>query len=457
MNRTKTLAEILKYSVIAILVLLPFHAVLTTWLGSNFGHLDAWRIWKELLIALMVPGALYLVYRTHPKKDLGWVLRDERLRDWFRRNRLIALILAYVALHLLLGGLALAGNRVNVTALIYALLINLRFLVFFVLVMAIAAKTNLKTHWKKLLLWPALVVIIFGLLQQFVLPPDFLRHFGYGPDTIPAVQTVDEKLEYRRVQSTLRGANPLGAYLLVVITALAVLLIEARTIKKTATKIPPNTYYLLLTTTLLVLFLTYSRSAWLGTLLSLTALGFWSLRRARVRRWAALGAVIFTVTFGATVWILRDNDRLQNTLFHSDETSQSSESSNTGRARALQTGLADVIKEPFGRGPGTAGPASVRGDQPARIAENYYLQIAQEVGLLGLALFVAINIYVASALWQRREDPLALILLASLAGLTLINILSHAWTDDTLSLIWWGLAGIALAPAIMQRKGLQKK
>ena len=25
-------------------------------------------------------------------------------------------------------------------------------------------------------------------------------------------------------------------------------------------------------------------------------------------------------------------------------------------------------------------------------------------------------------------------------------MLSHAWTDDTLAYVWWGLAGIAMAP-----------
>jgi len=219
---------------------------------------------------------------------------------------------------------------------------------------------------------------------------------------------------------------------------------------------PHISYFIFHISAALVLFLTYSRSAWLGTLLSLAALGFWALRRARLRRWAALAVIVATMTFGATVWILRDNDRLQNTLFHSDETSQSSESSNTGRARALQTGLADAIKEPLGRGPGTAGPASVRNDQPARIAENYYLQIAQEVGLIGLALFVAINIFIARALWQRRTDPLALFLLATLLGLTLINLLSHAWTDDTLSLIYWALAALALTQTAFQEPKSRK-
>jgi hypothetical protein len=47
--------------------------------------------------------------------------------------------------------------------------------------------------------------------------------------------------------------------------------------------------------------------------------------------------------------------------------------------------------------------------------------------------------------------------LASLIGISVINLVSHAWMDDTLSLLWWGLAGIALAPAIIKGKHYEKQ
>jgi O-antigen ligase len=90
----------------------------------------------------------------------------------------------------------------------------------------------------------------------------------------------------------------------------------------------------------------------------------------------------------------------------------------------------------------------VRGE--VRIAENYYLQIAQETGWLGLGLFLAILIAVGWELAKRRRRALAVMLLASLVGISVVNVLSHAWADDTLSLLWWGLAGIALVPAILK-------
>jgi len=55
-------------------------------------------------------------------------------------------------------------------------------------------------------------------------------------------------------------------------------------------------------------------------------------------------------------------------------------------------------------------------------------------------------------LWLRRSDPLALGLFASLMGIGLIGLLSHVWTDDTLAYVWWGLAGIAMAPITKKPK-----
>jgi len=167
-------------------------------------------------------------------------------------------------------------------------------------------------------------------------------------------------------------------------------------------------------------------------------------------------ATILVIGSGALI-AFRNNDHVQNAFFHTDEHSRSADSSNQDRASALKGGLRDIVHEPFGRGPGTAGPASTRNNQGGRIAENYYLQIGQEVGLIGLTVFVAINILVARALWQNRRDILACVLLASLAGLTLVNTLSHAWADDTLSLLWWGLAGMALGSVILKTNNEHKK
>ncbi len=303
-------------------------------------------------------------------------------------------------------------------------------------------KPQIFSSRQKVILWPAAVVVTFGLMQVTILPPDFLAHFGYGANTIPAIQTIDQKLDYQRIQSTLRGANPLGAYLVLIIT-----IATAAAIKFKASR---QRLALLILGALGALLFSYSRSAYLGMCVAIVAVVYWAITSFRGRRLVVMSCLVLSLIGLSSLALLRNNDRFQNILFHTDENSTSGKSSNEGRAAALQGGWRDLSTGPLGRGPGTAGPASAHNDQPARISENYYLQVGQETGWLGLSLLVAIQYAVGRRLWLRRVDPLALGLLASLLGLTLVNLLSHAWGDDTLAWLWWGLTGIALGSAIIQ-------
>jgi hypothetical protein len=417
----------LSWTIAAILVLLPAHALFTTWLGSNFGHLDLFRIWKELVLVLITPVAAWLAWK------------NPKIKDWLLNSWLTRLFAVYVLLHLALGAWAYANYQVSGTALIYALIINLRFIGFFIVCYVVAASCKfLKENWLAILLAPALLVVFFGLIQRFLLPYDFLRHLGYGPSTIPAYQTVDSNIDYRRIQSTLRGANPLGAYLVLVIPAIIL------TIKSTWLKIAG------LAASLLVLFYTYSRSAWIGVLLALMTLIWINKIHVGRLRWIAAAAVGALLIGYGVFLVSNTNQTAQDALFHTSSSSKSSVTSNEKRASALKDGINDVINRPLGNGPGTAGPASFRNsDHLPRVSENYYLQIGQEVGVLGMIILIAINVLVGLELWLRKNQPLAQILLASLVGITFVNLLSHAWADDTISLLWWGFAGICIAPDIL--------
>jgi hypothetical protein len=203
---------------------------------------------------------------------------------------------------------------------------------------------------------------------------------------------------------------------------------------------------------ILVLIFSYSRAAWIGTLLSVSVLAVVSIGGSKMQRLLLpiLGLVVLACV--AAGILLRHNLAFENIFFHTQEYSSIQATSDQGHINALKDGVRDVVHEPLGRGVGTAGPASVYNNNNVRIAENYYLQIAQETGWAGLILFIAINYLVACELWIRREGMLARILLASLVGITFVNLLSHAWTDDTLAYIWWGLAGVAIAPIITDRQ-----
>lgn len=431
----------LKYTVLTwvsylsmlIILLVPFHAFLTVWGSTLVGHYTSLRLWKAVLLAVSAVGVMCLLATDH------------KIRKHTLSRRLVWTILAYIGLNLVWGLLAWQQHDVSLEALGYSMIVNLRFLLFFLITWSITLRVaRLTAQWKRLVLVPATLVVAFGLLQAFVLPHDFLRHVGYGPDTIPAYATVNSDSDYYRVFSTLRGANPLGAYLLIPISVLTVLLVGAKRNWRQAA---------LLAGSLVVLFFTYSRSAWIGAALAVGTILFLSLRSAKARQMALTGAGALVAVAAVLVLAFNNNPHFQNLIFHTEDNSTVATSSNDQRASALSNGLSDVRDEPLGRGPGTAGPASYYNDgKEVRISENYFLQIGQETGVLGMALFALINAGVGYLLWLRRRDPLALSLFASLIGITFINMLSHAWTDDTLAYVWWGLAGIAMAAPVIVNK-----
>jgi hypothetical protein len=428
-NTSNKLALYLSWLAGLIMVLVPFHALLTTWIGSNTGHLDAWRIWKDVLLAVVLtPGVMLLAWKSAPVRE--WLLTS-----WV--SRLFAL---YEVLYIGMGAWAILNHRVTASALIYSLIINLRFIAFFLVCLVLASQSGfLRRNWQKIIFIPAAVILIFGLAQWLFLPADFLRHFGYGPNTIPSYQVVDVGSGLVRLQSTLRGANPLGAYLVFIIPLLIF-------IKRTSWRIAFGAL------AIFVLFYTYSRSALIGA--AIAVLVFLAIKNRSIlrSRLAIIIAALLLIAAATAIVGLRSSKQVQDVVLHTSKGSASSVTSNEARLNSIKSALSDIRHHPLGSGPGTAGPASYRNNNKPRIAENYFLQIGQEVGVLGMALFIAINILVARMLWRKREDDLAAALLASLVGLTFINLLSHAWADDTLAYLWWGLTGIALYPAILSSR-----
>jgi hypothetical protein len=431
------LAKILSGIVGVILVLLPFHAFLTVWLSSLVGHYTLLRLWKEFLLVPVALGALYILAIDKTLRQKIWSL-------WLSK-----LILAYSLLLVVCGAIALALNEVTAKAMWYGLLVDLRFLVWFLAVIVLAAKSGwLRQSWQKLLFVPAILVAAFAILQYLILPYDFLRHFGYSQSTIFPYETINHNLQHIRVASTLRGANPLGAYLILPICALAVWLVKEKRQRRDKLMIGFGL--------LLALIFSFSRSAWLGTVLGVLIVVWLSLKSLRLKRklgWAVCAVLLIAAILS---FALRNNLGFENAIFHTDRNSKIAISSNEGHSAAAKAAVKDIAHHPLGSGVGTAGPQSVYNQNRARIAENYFLQIGQEAGVLGMLLFIAICAALAKLLYDKRSDPMALALFASLIGLSLVNLLSHAWSDDTLAYVFWGLAAIALAPAIITDKHKRK-
>jgi hypothetical protein len=408
-----------------IILLIPLHAFLTVSGASLIGHYTLLRLWKEVLLLVCVAGTLYLV------------ITDGKIRAHTLTRRLAWLVIFYIILNIGWGLVALHQHTVTAKAVGYGWIIDLRFLIFFLVTWAVALRTSrLRKNWQWMILVPAAVVVVFGLLEALVLPHDFLTHFGYGPNTIQPYETINHNQHYVRILSTLRGSNPLGAYLLIPISVLTGLIISGRR------SWPYVTLYI---GSWLTLFFSFSRSAWIGAILTVAAVSIQLLDRRHLK--PGLMVVGTLVVLGGVFFAAgHHNQRFENYFQHTQTNSAVKTTSDQGHLTALKSGLHDVLHQPFGRGPGSAGPASVYNNHPPRIAEDYYVQIAQETGWVGLILFLLINAGVGYLLYVRRRDPLAVMLYGSMIGISFINLLSHAWADDTLAYVWWGLAGVAMVP-----------
>lgn len=427
----------LKYSILSwvsglsalVLLLMPFHAFLTVWASSLIGHYTAVRLWKEVILLIVGLGTLLLIAIDH------------KIRSHTLTRRLVWLIFTYVLLNIVYGLFVYSRGDVSLKSFGYGLIVDLRLPLFFLVTWATALRTRrLRYYWQGLVIFGCAGVVAFGLLQAFILPHDFLRHFGYGPNTIAPLETINHNQHYIRIASTLRGANPLGAYLIVPISVITMILVRS--------KLRRNWHFALLAGALITLFFSFSRSAWIGAFVSIAVVLGLSIKTKKLRQQVLIAACVGFLALVGLGIALRHNSHFQNVFLHTEDHSLVKKSSNDGHLSALKSGLSDIAHHPFGDGPGTAGPASAYNPKETRIAENYFIQIGQETGLIGMFLFILINIGVGYLLWSRRADPLALSLFASLIGLTLVNMLSHAWADDTLAYVWWGLAGIAMAPLL---------
>lgn len=409
------------------------HAPISVGLGTLFPDYSLLiKSWKEILL-----GVAFVLLVVE-------LVRRDKWRDYM--NPLFWLIAAYAALHLLL----IPFFDIGLESVLAGLLINLRFLLFFVVVYGVV---RLYPDSHKLLLkvfWSGVVVVVgFAVLQLTVLPHDFLKYIGYGPETISPYLTIDENMDYIRILSTLRGPNPLGAYLGIVLAAITAYWAINRP------KLEKGRQALLVLGWVLAfsgLWASHSRSAILaaGLVVAIVLAAVYA-RKITKPVWLALAAL--ALVLGGALYVYRDSDFVSHVILHEDPNEGNNVNSNDGHAASLVDGWDRMLRQPFGAGVGSTGSASLLGDHDSLIIENQYLFVAHEAGWIGLVLFIVIFVMVMQALWRRRSNWLALAVFASGVGMAFIGILLPVWVDDTVSIIWWGLAAMVLARPMKGVKG----
>ncbi len=405
------------------------HAPLSVGLSTLFPH-DTLIIksWKEILLGVALVLAVVLLTT---KKQWNIV-----------RTKIIYCIAAFAALSVVLIPLFYGGFQQTIAGLF----IDLRFLLFFVLVyVALKLYPQLFKLFFMTFIAGTVLVMVFAVLQVTVLPHDILKYLGYGKTTIMPFLTVDENINYIRINSTLRGPNPLGAY--AVITA-AIALAAWLGIPKKLKRWKLAVVVILSVGSVVALWASYSRSAALAAIFAVAAVLAVMYGR-RLSKWVWVGLAALALIVGGSLVAFRDTQFVSQVIMHEDPKQGNSMNSNDGHALSLSDGAARMVREPLGTGIGSTGSASLMGDKPV-IVENQYLFVAHETGWLGLGLFIVITYLVLAELWRRRTQWVALGVFASGIGLALVGLVLPVWVDDTVSIIWWGLAAMVVAMPIVK-------
>ncbi len=412
--------------------LLPFYLPLSVWLASSGVSIYVLSAWKELVLAVLLV-----------------MLTPQLLRLLHTPDKITRLLNMSIFAYVILCGLYVFGAD-NLFEYAAGFLFATRFLLFFLAAQVLARVRQITSeHILRISLVGGVALASIALLQALVLPPTLLTHLGYehtGQDIRgipPAVTTLGEIDDFVRPQASLRGPNPLGAFL--ILPSLGFLYYAA--VRRERRGWMMGGWVLVS----VALAGTFSRSAWLGWAAASVLLVI-GLRRRLSRRAQIGGSVVAAMLLVTTLVAGTQTETGRFIVFREDRTAAVS-APDTVRASLSRTALQDVAAHPMGHGPGNAGPVSaLDAGESGRIAENYYLQVAQEVGWLGLGLFVAIQILLFMRLYRLRGTALGWLALVSLLGLVVSNLLQHTWADDAVAILWWSFAGAVIGLPVAARK-----
>lgn len=424
-NFSKNLTTISFYLLLILLAVLPFSAFLTTWIrfGLGFDSAIPINIWKDVLV-LMVVGLGFLNWIR------GYVRIKLDLLSW--------LVLTFIGLSILSG----IFQTADFAKVGYGFKYSVEFFILFLAVRHFFVWTPVQIDTLvKAAMGSGIVVILFSLLQAFVLPHNFLTHFGYSTnisswvagEPLPMYHRVSEADNLIRLQSTLSGPNQFATYLLILLPLLA--------LKLRSLVSPPQRWltYVAAGFGLISLTLTFSRSAYLGIIVG-TLAGVIAFVHNPKYRIPLLTILLLGIGLAVTLVVSIPGLYEQIVI---------RQASSTGHYKEAINAFGLIIAHPLGYGIGNAGPAThlLSDSTSLGIPESWYLQTAIELGLIGLVLFVLIlmltlkNFYIA---YKKIHDPIYASLAISLVAIGVSSLFLHSWEESAVALSFWALAGATL-------------
>lgn len=379
-----------------LLVLLPFHAVLTVMIRYGFGvESGLIPFWKEFLLCLI---GIFIGYE--------W---------WMKRSFPKFEMVDFVIFGYIIFGLAhaLFFADVGLKQMIYGARYDFIFLVAYLLAKYGGLKLDDVRNLLKISLYAGLVAVVLGLVVHFVINPSNLVLIGFRDDwstwypgqSLAFCQKI-EAMDVCRLSGTFAGPNQYAAYLV----GLIGLALTTYRMKLISVKLCAVTILLAVVS----MYFTYSRAGYIGTSVLFFICGSQYMKYIS-RKWIYGGVIFGGLVILTAFYVLWD--RLLD-LFLRPESS-------LGHLNAWMIGIREIVAHPFGLGLGTAGPASYHFGSPI-IPENWYLQIGVEMGLIGMLLFLWILLLLGRHLWGTK---IASGLLAALCSICIMALFLHTFED----------------------------
>jgi O-antigen ligase len=398
----------MKYIAYILLFFLPFHAFLSNYVRFVLRADNFW-LWKELF--LLVVLVLNLGYKEMSKLKNAYL-------NWFT-----FLVVAY-GLFIAASSLWAPGSGIG------RIFVGAKFdYLFFIALFAGMSFGNLKKDEYLMFLKSAFfggtLALFAGLGLHYLVGPENFTLFGYRNDWSTYIVNQGlafcQKIENQdicRFQGTFSGPNQAGFFLLLYL---------------------PLAYYFLrhywnkiayrvgiifsIAAGMLALFLTFSRSSWLGFIFGLFLILVFILKKHfdyhTVIRFGVVGS--FTVVLGLVAVILLQPEFVIRPM------------SSMEHLLKWQEGFMAFLQSPIiGQGVGTAGPASRMLAETALIPENWFLQVAVQYGLIGLGLFLGIYGWMLKKLFKSK-DEIGMILFVVLASMLVPAMLLHVFEDSVMS------------------------
>jgi len=303
------------------------------------------------------------------------------------------------------------------------------------------------------MLFSTTIVSILGIIQ-ITQSCEFMTNFGYTPyisswvssKPLPCGHGIGKNLDTMRMMSTFSGPNQLASYLLINILIAWYLLTELLRTNKKKIRIKKYLYIMFLALSIVALYFTYSRGALLALLAAfLCLLVLQASNSKKTFTYLVIGMVTVILLFAGNV--ILSPDRIDSTKEHFK--------------RPIE-GIEIIAENPWGLGLGMAGPASMRfpaDGSKAIISENWYLQIAQEFGLIGALLFFLLFSSILRFLFQNQQfqhtasQYFTITILSIYIGLLINNLFMHTWSSDMVtSLIFWSLLAICIDLILTQKE-----